>query len=435
MENSSLGTIDQTVILRDTLSIAHKAGLPLDIITKEILDEIRRKISSMLLTKKPEYIAPELAFKVLKKLKQSDDFDMHEFQKKELGSERELAIEERHPLLSTGFKGESTSQVRIMGDFVTQTQLDDINTANAHLIRLFGISNPYHAVAIFNPQNLKRKEYLLLDSRYAAEESAGRTKFTWYYHSTAATETGSTNSTDKIKDITSIKIMALSLNRRYETQLNRFTILIEELSAQSFIAPNGRRFHFIGKATRDPTVASADTFIFVNFDEADNLGVYKFRQPIVSLDKITISVGIPYEPISFIQARFTNCTLNLAGYPNTWEIDTPEPHPWQIFSTIEVLYVEYFTTTNPTADAFNIAYITKANGHKAVAMNVLFPTRLYVTNDFSFAPASSYPAFVGTPSRVTIYGSNPRLFVHLEIEYVDPACNVSLTEISRMNNE
>lgn len=452
MESANLSktTIDQNKILRDTLSIAHKAGLPLDIIDSHIMNEIRRKIYEMIRTnRKPEYISIELAMKLIKKLKQSQekqtdfakqtDFDMHEFQKRELGSERELAIEERHPSLSTGFQGTDTSQVRIMGDFVVQDDKADIQeeiqAANVHLMKLFGVSNPYHAVAIFNPENLKRREYLLLDSRYAAEEGFNLTSFTWYYQSTALVQTGSTNSTDKIKNITAIKLLGFSLNRRYETQLNRYTILIRELAAQSFIGPTGRRFHFWGRSIRDPTVASADTFVFLDFNESENMGVFRFRQPIVSLDKLTISVGSPYDLISFIPARIRGCTLDLTGYPNTWVIITPEDHPWMLFSTIEVLYVEYFTTTNPAADDFNIKYITKATGHRAVATSIPDPDELTVTNDFSFAPASAFPAFVGTPSTLVIYASNPRLFIHLEIEYIDPASNVSLVELERINDE
>lgn len=440
-----MSSVDQNAILHNTLSIAHKAGLPLNIIDNHIMNEIRRKIYDMIRNgRKPEYISIELAMKLIKKLGQHDEkhsrekssFDMHEFQKRELGSERELAIEECHPSLSTGFRGTDTSQVRIMGDFVTQTNTDnDIQAANVHLMKLFGISNPYHAVSIFNPNNLKRKEYLLLDSRYAAEEGINLTSFTWYYQSTALVETGSTNSTDKIKNITAVKILGFSLNRRYETALNRYTILIQEFSAQSFIAPTGRRFHFWGQSRRDPTITSADTFVFLDFNEPENMGVFQFRQPIVSLDKLTISVGSPYDLISFLPARIRGCTLDLTGYPNTWIIITPEDHPWLIFGTIDVLYVEYFTTTNPAADDFNIKYITKVDGHRAVATSIPDPDQLTVTNDFSFAPASAFPAFVGTPSTLVIYASNPRLFIHLEIEYIDPATNVSLVELNRMNDE
>lgn len=428
------------VILRNALILAYKVKVPIDTMTTENLNECRRFISKKLASgDKPPVIEITLALQLAKKI--SKEFDLHEYQKLALGSERELAVEEKYPFLSTGFSpiGTDISQVRIMGDSITMdTTNKDYEYANAHLIRMFGISNPYNAVAIFNPQNLKRKEYLLLDSRYAEDNIADRTKFRWYYTGTAAVESGSVNTTDKIRDITAIRILAFSLNRRYEYGSQRVTVLIEELSAQSFIAADGHRFHFFGRMIRDPSVTSADTFVFVDFDERDNLGIYRFRQPIVSLNSITISVGIPYAPIQFLQARFYNCTADFTGYPASFTIDAPIAHNFEIFSTIEVLYVEYFTTTNPTADAFNIGYITKIDGHKAVGLNILFPQRFYITNNFTYAgnsPAGAYPAFVGTPSNLTIYASNPRLFIHLEVEFIDPNCNISLPEITRMNAE
>jgi hypothetical protein len=161
---------------------------------------------------------------------------------------------------------------------------------------ILGITNPYELTRQLNRKNIERKAYLMLDSKYASYIDPLSGKITWNFLENKNTQFGSTNTNGKIRDIISMKIMQCSIPL-FEPSVpyKSITVLIEELSSQAFIGPTGKKFHFWGKnITASGTTAG---YTLIDFYEDCNEGVYKFRQPITKLDKITLSFGSPYETI------------------------------------------------------------------------------------------------------------------------------------------
>ncbi len=313
-----------------------------------------------------------------------------------------------------------------------------------------------------NRRAIYKKAYLCLDSRYATFLD-NNTKLRWDYIE-GLTEAGNCfNATNKIRDIVEARLYSVVV-RKFTSAMARSSVFIEEFSAQSFIAPNGRRFHFIGRLNdlNNPfpfdnrnaqvTIRSLATELFDNKYELlagyrFNEGIYRFNQPITSLNSLTLSFGDPFSVLTIQKDRFTNVTLDLdfsfldsfGNLSGRIIVTFPEPHYYNftpagvgLYTDTSVsmysVFISGFTTTDPVADA---AFITELNNTEYTMARWQSATELYIypyvinppgTRNYIIyraADALLGLPLVGVPSTCTIIFTGERIIANLELTYLD----------------
>ncbi len=176
----------------------------------------------------------------------------------------------------------------------------DATNLKLNVNKFLGINDLSELKMLFNPSSMLVHYYLVLDSDYrdtTNENSTNITKFKWNYTPTQSTiERGFCNSVGVIRDIIGMRMYQprVPYKSTMDTDAKRVSILIEEFAAQSFIAENGRRFHFILR----PEFVSGATSIELSTEDYND-GIFNFRKPITKLDTVTISLGNPLDQITY----------------------------------------------------------------------------------------------------------------------------------------
>lgn len=203
------------------------------------------------------------------------EIDFREYQKAQLGS--------------------SEAQTIIQED--SQTVTSRVPT-DYNISEFLGIDDLSELKMMFNPSSMLVHYYVALDSDYrdTSEEIATNiTKFTWKYAPTQNLVAGFCNSVGVVSNIIGMRLYQPRLP--YKVAMagtsKRVSILIEEFKAQAFIAENGRRFHFLLR----PNLPGGTSIELSTEDFND--GIFNFRKPFTTIDRLTISVGDPTNVISF----------------------------------------------------------------------------------------------------------------------------------------
>jgi hypothetical protein len=309
------------------------------------------------------------------------------------------------------------------------------------IVSMFGSSNPYDLTRMLNPNNLLRKTYLNLDTRYASVVSNDRTKFTWNYLENANVQFGSTNTTDKVRDIVSMKLMSFTMPL-FEVLAKPFvTVLVDEFSGQSLISPQGRKFHFIGTFGSIGSVSIIDTKAGITFDESTNEGVFHFRRPITHLDKISLSMANPYHLISIHQDTYPGCALDVTTSPpgGPWFIKTLTRTDASPFQFIDIMYISGYMTSTPDLDLDLINFVNRAEGFRRI-MGTFNPLVLhmepFLIGGGIMAPsdvARMLPPHGVQVGTITLYIGDYRILFNLELTYIDPSINTKPVEYEKLN--
>ena len=231
---------------------------------------------------------------------------------------------------------------------------DISNNASINIESIFGLTNVADVVEkVKNPNKSVNTSYLLLDTRHRVIENDGTDYFKWNHINSVTMAQGTINSTDSIRNILSIKMMQfrLPLVEGVDNVYKRITVLIHELSSQSIIAHEDRRFHFMCMLNKDNpspgwTELSADDH---------SKGEFKFNKLITNLDTITISFGSPISLIKFDTDRLNGKIT----YGNPTIIEFPANHN---LNTNDIVYISDFTTINRNGDFELINAINKTKG-------------------------------------------------------------------------
>jgi hypothetical protein len=311
----------------------------------------------------------------------------------------------------------------------------------------FGKKDILALTRAINPESTYKKAYLTLDSD-AAEFLENNTKMRWDYLSTLSETSTSTNSRKMIKNVTEIRIYSMVVSK-FNSPMQRATILIDEFSTQSFIAQNGRRFHTIGLLndleipseirTRGtlivatgwvPDVTTYDKYELLSGFRL-NEGIYKFATPITTFDSITLSVGDPFDKITFRKHTINNCELSSMNYTaapfGSMVIDCKEDHYIPIGDQVYTLKISGFTTDQPTVDALLIEYVNTmeftAGSATASQIITMIPQQV---NPPGGGPTTvqfinlAFPnTFVGNPSKFTVTFDGYRIITSIEFTYID----------------
>jgi hypothetical protein len=279
---------------------------------------------------------------------------------------------------------------------------------------LFGIKNASEIARILNPSSSYRKNYMVLDSRYriATEQSPPSIKsFEWnYVQKNQNTIQGSVNVIGNVRDIIGFRVYPFRIPyvANADNNYSRITMLIEELSSQSFIAHENRKFQFMLKSTIDNEFIDLDTDNF-------NDGYFWFEKPITTLEKLTISFGNPIEKIIFDRDR-DYCIIDYFVIAPATQITTEQPHN---LANGDLVYFEEFDVgvVNPLLNlqlAINQQIkllINRSSGHQITVINPTTFSIPAITNTIQNPIANI---------RFKVFYGSKRTFIPIEIIYIQP---------------
>lgn len=211
---------------------------------------------------------------------------------------------------------------------------------------------------IINPASVKRYTYLILDTRYRVLESDGISSFKWNFINNEIINQGTVNAIGNIKDIIAIRIFPIRLPyiKTADTDYKRISMFIDEFSAQSFIAQENRRFHFMFNTKID------DRWIELK-PENNNDGYFRFRNPIARIDSFTISFAAPLNVINFDQDRSSS---EITSYGTTTQFQTTSDHNLE---TGDIVYITNFSTSNVNTDTNIVSGINNVDGNVVTFIN------------------------------------------------------------------
>lgn len=185
-------------------------------------------------------------------------------------------------------------------------------------IILFGNPDPYYITKILNPSNLYKKAYIGLYGMNGTL-TENNTKISWDLNNIRSDKTQIKN---KFRDIVEIKLLSsiVTLNLPIYTSTQITTVLIDELTSQSFISKD-RKFHFItyDKLTTEEINRISDlgggmynpVLRKLISDNSCYDNIFAFNPPIVDLDSITLSFARPTNICTIAsQSNSSSCLIN-----------------------------------------------------------------------------------------------------------------------------
>lgn len=298
--------------------------------------------------------------------------------------------------------------------------------------RIFGVNDTFSLQEKFNPQALLRSVYITLDSKNRSLSTIGRRRLMWDVLNNANIEfQGSSIVIGNVRDIVSMKIRKFRIPNvaTAVNSFNKITLLIEEWLAQSFIATEGRRYHF----SFMPMASGSLHLDLLPLPDTSN-GIFNFRKPITRLDTLTLSFGAPLSPVLFGPDRFT-ATAGYAGAGISAVVPVspalvPGNQRLTITSTIphnlvigETVIISGYTSQNPAGDQpATKAIVEEVNnvaGLTIVAINspTSFDVQVPLANSVIVAvPAYFSGAFAPT---VEVFIAKSRIIIDLELIYKD----------------
>jgi hypothetical protein len=301
---------------------------------------------------------------------------------------------------------------------------------------------------------VKKTAYISLDSKNATYLN-NNTKLQWSLVNSVTMQDNNALITYPIKNITKVRCSSITIHK-FPTNMQRASILIDELSEQSFIFPNGKRFHFLAlvnnlvdpidlnsrnTSTEDLYVVSEPSFIKYELlmGYRFNEGNYHFNKVVNNLDNITISIADPLNLIAIPKYEHFNVTITPDNY--SMLIQFEEPHYLPIITQLnsnddlisavnsrmtEVysIFIDDVIDENPPNNKTYVDLLIGKEWSNVVTVNDTTLRAMYRELPPGFHIKSSYtnliipnPLQSSFKARVRI--NTFRVNINLEIEYID----------------
>lgn len=347
--------------------------------------------------------------------KQSDIIDIHELMKQHLSfsgdsttqtNEDGFIISGTADTLAAGDapRGEQTTlAVQAPAAAAAQSGAASFNGAVTNVQQIFGKSDFSAVINAFNPAATLKKNYIVFDSRYRNQDTDGRSSMSWNFLSNSASNiSGSINSLGDVKNISAIRVYPFRIPYQdiiFNNSYKRLTMLINEFSGQAFIGQENRRFHFILDAEEDDNSIKLSPL-------SNNNGLFEFAKTISIIDTLTLTFGMPLEPVIFDIDRGT-VTITYSN-PARFTMTNHVPHSLQ---TGDQIYFTGFTSNNPTNDYTVINKLNNSHGYNMFAVdNYSFDVNI----DLSVVTAPINNLIIG------VYFGSKRIIIPLEITFLAP---------------
>lgn len=289
------------------------------------------------------------------------------------------------------FRDFQNRQILDMEEKDHEIKMDDIEITG-----LFGLTSLSDISRIFNPIISYSKNYIAFDSFNRDVSSINTLK--WNYASIMNTASGNVSTNDEIRSIISIKLYQPSIPTSFvNTNTNRISFLIEEFSANSYIASSNRRYHFLSRVN---TNLNNNRFCECQTEGYAD-GEFKFRKPITHLSSLTISLGDPTVEIPF---------------PNDRSYGTISDNGTLLTLTCET---KHGLTANDRVFIYNFipSHASHTNDFITLITNPLGIVVSSVTDDYivTFNISTGSVVFSG---RALIYFGNTRVIFAMEFTYI-----------------
>lgn len=303
--------------------------------------------------------------------KEKNLIDIHAYLQNELGTESEHALT-KHSIKQT----------------------DTINTL---------LHKPRILQSIFNPRSLVKTAYILLDSRYRVRDSISNNLFKWNLNYSGSNYDPNTTavSTARIINIGSVKMLPFKFpyTTGALTNHNRLAVEIVELNNQAYISYNNR-FHF----EFDIESGGVGYSQYICKDLGSNVAVFTFTNPVAELNTISLRFYNPYSLLTLDpDILYGTITSNSAQSVITF---TKPP----MVALGDMVVIQQFTTTNPTADFVSIEQMNDPDGWPITAV-----TTFSITIDVDISGLTG--GIVTNP--LPVYLQSKRFSIRLEMSYLD----------------
>ena len=259
------------------------------------------------------------------------------------------------------------------GDYEKKIIKDVSHNVEVNIESFLGTNDVSSLVKKINePISSINTTYLILDTRYRILSNDGREYFKWGHINSIIVAQGTCNSVGNIRDIISVKLMPFRIPSvdSANTPYGRISVLVHELSSQSFIAHEERRYHFLGYIDRKNSLPR-----WLEIDPSNVCGgEYKFNKPITHLDGITLSLASPLEPVIFDHDRMDGI---ITSYANPTVVEFQKDHKLDNVSTV---YITQYKSVNPKSDANVLLDINNKTG---LIATVISPTEITLPVDTS----------------------------------------------------
>lgn len=207
---------------------------------------------------------------------------------------------------------------------------------------------------IFNPAGDYKTKLIFLDTFYQRDITNGSGKYSWDLSYKGTPDNKSVFIQEDIKNIVALQlgptkwtVTDFIYNYFDDDRYPRITILIEELSAQSFIGSNGRKYHFMVM----PAISgNDDTTAYESYEmttKGFNNGWFHFRRPVTELRTITLSYAFPMDQIPVIGHKIFGILVQNSN-PMTIDFSTTGSRTYAQASNYQI---SGFTTCDTVADA------------------------------------------------------------------------------------
>lgn len=316
------------------------------------------------------------------------------------------------------------------------------------IVSFMGMNTLDKFATMINPDVKRKKAYMCLDSRYATFNSAC-TRLTWSFVNNVNTVNNSTNVVGPVKNITWIRMHSMVV-RKFDSIPRRATILVEELSAQAFIMPSGRRFHFVGLLNdmqypvplpqrNTSAIPSAVDFQIVDKYELlagykFNDGFYRFNKPITELDNVTISIGNPDTLVVIPKYEFLGVTVtSITATELTLEFPEPHNYTWNVPDTESVytsksafsIFIDDLVIDDPAWNDvqtfINSLEFTRITVFTDTTITLTYEDYSAGTNFLAIVPVTLTIPGGPTPawSKVRVRMNSYRVIMNFEMEYIE----------------
>lgn len=245
------------------------------------------------------------------------------------------------------------------------------SSGGVNISQIMGYTKSSDIQKLLNPNALLRTNYIIMDTRYRALDSDGTKYFQWNHVNDVNRAQGTVNTVGTIRDLIAMRVYPFRIPyiAALDTSYKKVSLLMREFQAQSFVAQENRRFHFMFDVVID-----GDS-IYLQ-PENNNDAYYRFYQPITRIDTISIDFGSPLEEVVFDADRSSG-TASLYWDGVQTQITTQSSHN---LLTGNVVYITGFTSLIASKTPSIIAQINKSTGHNVV---IVSPTSFKISVDTS----------------------------------------------------
>jgi hypothetical protein len=346
---------------------------------------------------------------------ESDDpIDMHSILVNEIGITSESGA--THGVYdSPGYKAPKQEiPQRSLSERITQPAEVNPPQSMSNIASILGLQNATEAVRKLNPKSMLRKNYIFLDSRYRilnTSPSEGITKFTWAYTlGSQQAEQGTVNLIGNVRDIIGFRVYPCRIPyvASADNSYARISMLIHDFDSQAFIAHENRKFHFMFRSSIDSDFIELDT-------DKQNDGYFWFERPVTAATNLSISFGSPLEPIVFDNDRDIIASVDYFGIAPLTQFATIEPHNLNNGDRV------YFSRFNIGAINPLLKDQTDINNAIKEKMNRSDGFLITVIDDINFS-IDFDTSLIQNPlaDPFDVYYGSKRLFIPLEITYINP---------------